>query len=69
MSRRQLPKQAAPRVLVKTSKPSPFQPLASDLAAHRRHKAQKPMIVLPAPKPGQGQKINTLRQEISKFKK
>lgn len=46
MSRRQLPKQAAPRVLVKTSKPSPFQQLASDLAELRRKKAAKPMLII-----------------------
>lgn len=68
MSRRQLPKQAAPRVLVKTGKPGPFQQLANDLAAHRR---QKPIIVLPAPRPqlNQAKQINTLRQEIGKFKR
>jgi hypothetical protein len=40
------PRGPTPRVLVKTSKPGPFQQLANDLAAHRRQKAKTPMVII-----------------------
>lgn len=80
-ARMKSPRGPAPRIIVKAGNPKsaprtqpvprvfpgPFKQLVGDLAAHRKQKAG-PMIVIPVAKQPE-QKINTLRQEISRYAK
>lgn len=46
MSRRQSPRNTPAKILIRTSKPGPFQQLVSDLAEHRRKKSASTRILI-----------------------